>query len=131
VKPAPLALLALLAGCVEPAERATPWPYLHAAVIEPGCATGGCHTPTAAEAGLDLSTPVRAHGLLVGGVCGEAPTPGEPAGNFVIPFEPERSRLMHLLRGDDANLRMPPDAALPDGEIALIEQWILEGARCD
>lgn len=123
--------LALLAGCVDPAERATPWPYLHAAVIEPNCATAGCHAKMTSQGGLDLSTPEAAHAMLTGRVCAENPPPGLPPGNFVIPFEPERSRLMHLLRGDDANQRMPPDAALPDGEIALVEQWILEGARCD
>jgi hypothetical protein len=102
--------LALLAGCVEPGERAAPWPYLHAAVIEPSCAGAGCHA--------ELRDVDEACGWLVD----EA---------YVVPFEPERSRLMHLLRGDDANLRMPPDAALPEGEIALVDRWILEGAACD
>lgn len=126
-----LLALALLAGCVEPEERAAPWRYVHAAVIEPSCATAGCHAKMTSQAGLDLSTPASAHALLTGMVCADNPPPGSPPGNFVIPFEPERSRLMHLLRGDDANLRMPPDAALPDGEIAIVERWILEGARCD
>lgn len=126
-----LAAAALLAGCVEPAERAAPWPYVHAAVIEPNCAIAGCHARIAPAAGIDLAYPDVAHTMLVGDLCSETPVPGTPAGSFVIPFEPERSRLMHLLRGDDANLRMPPDAALPDGEIALVDRWILEGARCD
>ena len=125
------ALVALAAGCVEPAEREVAWPYLHAAVIEPGCATAGCHAKRTSAGGLDLSTPPVARAMLTGMVCDDTPPPGQPPGNFVVPFEPERSRLMHLLRADDANLRMPPDAALPAGEIALVEQWILEGARCD
>ena len=123
--------LALLAGCVDPAEREVPWPYVHAAVIEPSCAGAACHDRARPQAELDLATPDDAHLTLTGIACGEVPTPGQPPGDFVVPFEPERSRLMYLLRGDDSNLRMPPDAALPDGEIALIEQWILEGARCD
>jgi len=102
--------LALLAGCVEAGERATPWPYLYAAVIAPGCTDAGCHA--------ELEERDDACAALA-----------EDA--IVVPFQPERSRLMHMLRGDDASLRMPPDAALPDGEIALIEQWILEGAACE
>lgn len=37
---------------------------------------------------------------------------------------------MYWLRGE-YNETMPPDGKLPAGEIDAIEQWIVEGAKCD
>ncbi len=68
--------------------------------------------------------------MLVGLTCDAPELPGEPQRNYVRPFDPDGSRLMHLLRGDNT-LLMPPDQPLPDVEIELIERWILEGATCD
>ena len=72
-----------------------------------------------------------AYAILVGHACEAPPSAGAPPRNFVAPGEPERSRLMYLLIGDEVKRQMPPDRALPDVDIDLIEQWILEGATCD
>lgn len=122
--------IALVAACDTAEERPADWDYVHAAILRPSCATAQCHSELASQAGLDLSTPESAYVFLTGGVCGAPEVPGEPAGNFVRPGHPELSQLMHMLRGDSITI-MPPDVPLPDVEIAIVEQWILEGATCD
>ena len=122
------AALVAVAACDGVEDRPASWEYVHTAVIRPACATAGCHSKLTAQAGLDLSTPDSAYVFLTGHAC--EPTPGQPPGNYVFPGQPERSLLMYLLRGEGVDI-MPPDVPLPAGEIALIEQWILEGAPCD
>jgi len=46
---------------------------------------------------------------------------------LVVPYVPSQSRLVNLLRAQDAP-RMPPDRPLPEGDIQLVERWILGGA---
>ncbi len=81
-------------------------------------------------AGLDLSTANAAYSYLLGRACDAPPNPQDATGNYVFPFQPARSRLLYLLRGDRTTI-MPPDSPLPESEIAIVEQWILEGASCD
>jgi hypothetical protein len=38
---------------------------------------------------------------------------------------------MYLLLGIEVRTAMPPDRPLPEADVALIERWILEGARCN
>ena len=125
-----LAPLLIATGCDRAGDRPAQWSYLHAAIIRPSCATASCHSYDASVGGLDLSTPGGAYSSLVGRVCGAPEQPGEPAGSFVIPYEPQRSRLLYLLRGQDTYV-MPPDVPLPPVEVNQIEEWILEGAPCD
>jgi hypothetical protein len=47
---------------------------------------------------------------------------------LVTPYDPAQSRLVQMLRATGAP-RMPPDRPLPEADIALIEKWILDGAR--
>ncbi len=124
-----IAIVALTA-CDDAGDRPTDWAYVHAAILEPACATSGCHSLRTSQAGVDLSTSAAAYTVLTGRVCGAPELPGEAPGNFVRPGHPESSRLMYLLRGDSTTL-MPPNLALPDAEIEVIERWILEGATCD
>lgn len=125
-------LVALLAmsACGEDDRPAT-WTYIHAAIIEPSCTTSSCHNQRTAQAGLRLHDREGAYTILVGQACEGGEVPGEAPRNFVDPGSPERSRLMHLLLGMNVRLAMPPDRPLPDPDIELIEQWILEGARCN
>ena len=125
-----LTLAALSGGCDTVDDRPASWSYLHTAVIAPACATAGCHSAASAVAGLDLSTRTGAFNLLTGRICGAPPGPTDPPGNFVFAGSPERSKLVHLLRGDDVR-GMPPDQPLADVEIELVERWILEGASCE
>lgn len=47
----------------------------------------------------------------------------------IVPGKPAASYLLQLVREADADERMPKDAdKLTDGEIALLERWITEGA---
>lgn len=131
------ALVALLigaawsaSGCAEPPERPASWTFVHTAVLRPACTTSSCHSTASAAGGIDLSTPSTAYSYLLGRPC-QAPThPEDAPGNYVFPFQPGRSRLLALLRGSPTVI-MPPDTPLPASEIALVEQWILEGAPCD
>jgi hypothetical protein len=120
-----------VAACTDTADdRPARWAYVHAAIVQPSCATAGCHSKLTALAGVDLSTMEGAYAVLTGRVCGQPVRPSDPPGNFVFPFAPERSKLLYLLRGDAVDV-MPPDVPLPEVEIDLVERWILEGATCE
>jgi len=122
--------LAAIAGCADGADRPARWSYIHAAIVAPSCATAGCHSKITSIAGLDLSSREGAYTILTARVCGEPePAQGAPH-NFIVPYAPEASRLYHQLLGQNTD-RMPPDTALPAVEIALIAQWIEEGATCE
>jgi Planctomycete cytochrome C len=86
---------------------------LHAAVIAPNCATSSCHSSLAKTAGLTLDDPEDSYRQLLGR-------------NFVVPGDPA-STLLSLLTGDERR-RMPPDAPLPEADIALVRLWIDAGA---
>jgi hypothetical protein len=53
---------------------------------------------------------------------------GGESGPAVVPGKPEESSLLHALREDDEDLRMPPRATLPEEVIADFERWIVAGA---
>ena len=53
---------------------------------------------------------------------------GGKSGPVVVPGKPEESRLLAVLRHDDATLQMPPSGKLPEEIIARFEQWIAMGA---
>jgi len=119
-----------LAGCGQD-DRPVSWSYIHAAIITPACTTSACHTKLAAYAGIELHSKEAAYVILTGTPCDSVDPDGEAPRNFVTPGQPENSRLMHLLLGEEVRRQMPPDRPLPDVDIALVEQWILEGAECD
>lgn len=117
------------AGCVDADDRSASWPAVHATIIAPSCATSSCHSNVGAAGGIDLRHPELAYAFLTGRVCGAPELPGEPPGNYVWPGDPGRSRLLSMLRADQAPL-MPPDRPLATPEIELVEAWILAGAAC-
>ena len=121
---------AALLACDAPDERSAEWGYVYPAILRPACTTSSCHSNVSSAAGLDLSTANAAYSYLLGRVCGAPANPQDAAGNYVFPYQPERSRLLYLLRGDRTTI-MPPDTPLPENEIAIVEQWILEGASCE
>ncbi len=115
-----LALAAALAGCVEAEERSRDFAYLHATIFEPSCATSNCHSAMTKQAGYDFSTvDVACMALLDSG--------------YVVPGEPNADQtLIDLLRGNTMFAEpMPLDGPLPPAQIALIAQWIKEGASCE
>ena len=105
------------------------WGYISPAIIQPNCATSSCHSKAAAVAGLDLSTTETGFQSLLNLKLSQRVTSkAEPPRAMVIPFNPDESRMLHMLRADGAR-RMPPDRPLAGADIALIEQWILQGAQ--
>ncbi len=74
------------------------------------CAFSGCHAGTDPKAGLDLSS----YNNVI-------------AGNVVTPSNPTTS-LMHQRVTATGNKRMPPANPLSSENIALIEEWINQGA---
>lgn len=106
--------VALGAGCGGEDDRPAVLAYLQPAILGPNCATAGCHSKLTGTYGLQLETIEAAEAYLLDG-------------HLVVPYEPEQSRLLYLLRADEAP-RMPPDAPLPEADIALFERWILDGA---
>ncbi len=79
-----------------------------------------CHNASRAAAGKSASLDQTSHAtLLKGGRSGPA----------IVPGKPEESLLLKRLRGEipDTDI-MPPKGKLPDETIAIIEQWIRDGA---
>ncbi len=109
-------------------ERPPSFQYIHTAIIEPNCTTSGCHSGLSEAAGLDFESMEDAYVQLTGRACGDE---GEGLRRYINPGQPENSQLMYLLLGLEVPTPMPPDVALPDADIDLIEQWILEGAPCN
>jgi hypothetical protein len=122
-----LALAAIsLAACGDDNRPAT-FEYIHAAVITQNCATSGCHSELAQVANINLEDFDAAYLELTGRPCGDDDL---DARRYVVPGQPASSQLMYLLLGAEVARPMPPDLQLPDAEIDLIEEWILEGAPC-
>lgn len=88
--------------------------------IQPLLATHclSCHGPEKQRSGFRVD---RRRPMLEGGDF------GEPA---VVPGKPAMSPLLARVRGEDTDLRMPPEGDLLDVvEIELISRWIAEGAQ--
>jgi hypothetical protein len=117
-----------LGACAAGDDRPATWSYISTSIIQPNCATSRCHSSVAAVQGLQLDSIRGGYVALTGGPLrpGQRP-PGSP---LVVPGDPTASRLMTVLHGIEAE-RMPPDEPLPPDDIALIERWILDGARFD
>jgi len=134
---------AVAASCgAGPDPRSASWEYVSAAIFEPNCATASCHSPGAAADGLNFADADSGYLSLTGLWVWIADPTGEMTDcrdvdglhlcrhlrQFIEPYNPSQSRLIHLLRAQDAP-RMPPDRPLPEVDIQLIERWILDGAH--
>lgn len=53
---------------------------------------------------------------------------GGEHGPALIPGAPEKSRLITAVQYADKDLQMPPKQKLPDGEIAVLVEWVKRGA---
>jgi len=53
---------------------------------------------------------------------------GGKNGPAVVPGEPGQSALIEAVRYGNPDLQMPPEARLPDAEIAILEKWVRIGA---
>ncbi len=54
---------------------------------------------------------------------------GGDHGPAIRPGDPGKSLLIQAVRQAGSELRMPPGGKLPPGEIAILEQWVREGAH--
>jgi hypothetical protein len=122
---------ALLSACAAEDDRPATFTYVYTTIVQPSCTTIGCHNTFTQTYGFRFDTLSGTYAYLTGTVCHPGEPPGTPPGNFVRPGQPDRSKLVHLLRAQDVPRRMPPDRPLPEADIELVEQWILEGAECN
>lgn len=77
-----------------------------------------CHGPEKQESGYRLD--LRKHAF----------DPGESGEDPIVPGKPEDSPLVHLVRGDNPELSMPPEGErLNAAQVKLLIRWIAEGAR--
>ncbi len=126
--PAAIAALSLsLGACGGDDDRPATFEYIHAAILAPSCATSGCHSDLAEVAGINLESFDEAYLELTGRDCDDDDA---SVRRYVVGGQPEASQLMYLLLDIEVPLAMPPDVALPDPDIDLVERWILEGAPC-
>jgi hypothetical protein len=137
------AVIVLLSSCKASDDRPATWEYLAPVIFEPMCATGSCHGPASAVSGLDFSTPERGYTSLTGLWVWIVDPKGTPEDGcmtmrgtvacqreqrpLVVPFNPAQSRLINVLRAQNAP-RMPPNRPLAESDVALVERWILSGA---
>jgi hypothetical protein len=136
-----LLLAAGLGGCGN-GKRPASWSYISPMIFQPTCATPSCHSRAAAAAGLDFSDPDRGYASLTrlwvwlvrgndaGVNCGtvdETTVCERMYRPLVIPYDPDESRVVNMLRARNAP-RMPPDRPLSESDIRLVETWILNGA---
>jgi len=98
-------------------------------IFTPSCATAGCHTGPAGSmlpAGLDLSSADASFASLVN--IASAQAMGE---TLVVPGDPDMSYLIDKIEGMAAVgsvMPPPPRATLDAASIAVIRQWISDGA---
>jgi hypothetical protein len=131
-----------LSGCGTD-KRPASWGYISPMLFQPSCATPSCHSRAAAVAGLDFSDPDRGYTSLTElwvwlvrgtdggtncGVVGDTTVCERQFRPMVIPYNPDESRVVNMLRARNAP-RMPPDRPLSESDIRLVETWILDGAR--
>ena len=112
-----MAVLAVIAGCGQSADdRPATWSYISTTIVQPNCATANCHATITQRWNIDLSTMGRGYDSLVGQ-------------GYAIPGDPNSPLLPVLRATGNTYRRMPPDFALPNADIDLIQRWILDGAK--
>ena len=107
--------------------RPAKWSYIAPAIIEPNCATVSCHSSVAQRAGVILEPAQKAYDILTGRhfvvTCPQSPDAGTTCMDMAV----ATSEILYLLRAQGSQ-RMPPDQALPEADIHLIQTWIADGA---
>ena len=100
---------------------------IQASIIEPNCATTGCHLGAAAPQGLRLDS-ANSYGMLV-----DVPSTESSSILRVAPGDPNNSYLIQKLEGTaSVGAQMPLGApALDQANIDVIRQWISDGAIDD
>ena len=108
-----LAAAAALAGCSQTDNnRPATLEYITEAILQPACSQSVCHSSLRNERGYAFDTVEAARRSMQGLV-----TKGEPAESSLL-----YTVLIRPIK------RMPYDSPLPDKDIALIKQWLDDGA---
>ena len=95
-------------------------------MFTPDCTTSGCHSGASPPGGLNLES-ANSYAALVG-----VSSSQDAALQRVQPGDPANSYLIQKLEGTaSGGQQMPPGAPLPQSEIDVIRQWILDGAIDD
>ena len=124
-----LVLMAGLAGCGGADNRPAKWSYIAPAIIEPNCATVSCHSSVAQRAGVILEPAQKAYDILTSRHFVVACPQGQAdAGTTCMDMAVATSEILYLLRAQGSQ-RMPPDQALPEADVHLIQTWIANGAQ--
>jgi hypothetical protein len=123
-----LGVLLVLVGCGGAEDRPARWSFIAPAIIEPSCATVSCHSAVAQRAGVVLDSRETAYKTLT--TRHFVVTCASDAGATCVENAAATSEIVVLMRGQGSR-RMPPDFALPEADIRLIEKWISNGARDD
>lgn len=123
-----LLLVASLAGCgAATDDRPAKWSYIAPAIIEPNCATVSCHSSVAQRAGVILEPAQTAYTTLTKrhfvAICA-----ADAGATCTSDTAVATSEVLSLLRAQGSQ-RMPPDQALPESDIHLIQTWIANGAQ--
>ncbi len=115
--------------CRRPVVIAPVWSEIHPAIVRPGC-VAGCHVSGGLNETLDLSSADAALLALV-----DRPSDTAGCGVLIAPGDPDESLLVAKLEGTagaECGDRMPLlGAALPGAQIALVREWIANGATAD
>ncbi len=93
-------------------------------MFTPSCATANCHSGVNPPANLNLEA-ANSYAMLV-----SVASDQDPNTLRVNPGNPDASYLIQKLEGN-AGQQMPPNNALPQADINVIRQWILDGAIDD
>ena len=128
-------------GCGRADDRPAAWGYISPMIFQPAARRPAATAARVAQSGVDFSDPDRGYTSLTASWfvdamgtaedgcqpwgTGTMVCPGKP---LVIAYDPGQSRLVSMLRARGA-MRMPPDRPLPEVDIRLVENWILDGAR--
>jgi hypothetical protein len=117
-----LCLAATLAGCGTADTRPATFDEITIAILVPYCGRAACHSTATKAHNLAFDTLDATRAALM-------TTQGRRGMNqkMVVPMDPDHSRLVTVL--SDPNRVMPPDVPLPDADIALIREWIQNGAE--
>lgn len=115
----------MLVGCGGAENRPAKWSFIAPAIIEPNCGTVSCHSSVAQRAGVILDSREAGYATLTnrGFVVRCKTTDDTVCRDAAV----ANSEILALLRGQGSR-RMPPDGALPDPDIQLIQTWIGSGA---
>jgi hypothetical protein len=128
------ACLTAAAGCGDTDERPVTWSYISASIIQPSCGTSRCHSEGSEAHGWTFDTLDSYDQFVEDCIIVTAADPGRCKDGNGDPFTtappPDQQQLIRALTGDNLE-RMPPDYALPDGDIDLIRRWIAAGAVRD